>query len=185
MYFACRSETKIPPSGPCGMRSLFLWGGCIEIKFNQNRFTKKLFFRFFTSIYPKVFQKTKNLKARIAYADRFQNMKKSKFAFHIMSWYIGYSWAIWPGLTWRYQRIFYLLTSRLYKARSWILNRVLWIGNNYQHLTRDAGFWILDGIRNVFSLSSIEHPATSIYLYALSSIFDKCTQTRRFEAKLR
>jgi len=74
--------------------------GCIEINFNQNRFTKKLFFRFFISIYPNVFQKTKNLKACIAYADRFQNMKKSKFAFHIMSWYIGYSCAIWPGLTW-------------------------------------------------------------------------------------
>ena len=51
--------------------------GCIEIKFNQNRFTKKLFFRFFTLIYPKVFQKTKNLKARIAYSDRYQNMKKA------------------------------------------------------------------------------------------------------------
>jgi len=47
------------------------------INFNQNRFIKILFFRFFTSIYPQVFQKTKNLKACIAYADRYQNMKKA------------------------------------------------------------------------------------------------------------
>ena len=31
------------------------------------------------------FQKTKNLKARIAYAERFQNMKKSKFDAHVKS----------------------------------------------------------------------------------------------------
>ena len=32
--------------------------------------------------------------------------------------------------------------------------------NNIQIL--DAGLWILDGLGNVFSLSSIEYPATSI-----------------------
>jgi hypothetical protein len=35
------------------------------------------------------------------------------------------------------------------------------IADSY-NMMLDTGFWILDGIRNVFSLSSIEHPATSI-----------------------
>jgi hypothetical protein len=53
VYFAC----PVAPEDGAGVP----FCGCIEINFKQNRFTKKLFFRFFTSIYPQVFQKTKNL----------------------------------------------------------------------------------------------------------------------------
>ena len=59
------------------LRNRLNWTFYEFININQNRFAKKLFFRFFALIYQKIFQKTKNLKAHIAYAGRFQGMKKA------------------------------------------------------------------------------------------------------------
>jgi len=75
------------------------------------------------------------------------------------------------------------------------------------NMMQDAGFWILDEIRNFFTFLIfrkgpynkliifpvtvngkvfIQHRASSIqYRFASSSKFDKCTQTCLFEAKLR